>query len=173
MGSLVTEQGQPLEMRRMMVNILVISVAFTFLFTAYQSTANLQSSINTDAGLGTASLSTVYVSLILSCLFVPTFMISKLGVKWTMPVCMAGYAVYIAAQFYPAFFTLIPAAVVVGLVAAPMWSAKCTYLTHVGTLRAKALGTSAEVQVTKLFGIFFLFFQCSQVIGNLISSTGQ
>ncbi|XP_059470338.1 UNC93-like protein [Neocloeon triangulifer] len=173
MGSTSQEQEEKpaAELARMMINVLVISVAFTFLFTAYQSTANLQSSINTDAGLGTASLSTIYVALILSCIFVPTWMISKLGVKWTMPVCMLGYGVYIGAQFYPEFYTLIPAAIVVGLVAAPMWSAKCTYLTQVGTVRAKALGTSAEVQVTRLFGIFFLLFQCSQVIGNLISST--
>jgi Ion channel regulatory protein UNC-93 len=174
MGSSSTaEHEKPLEMRRMMINILIISIAFTFLFTAYQSTANLQSSINTDAGLGTASLSTIYVSLILSCIFVPTFLISKLGVKWTMPVCMFGYAFYIGAQFYPTWYTLIPTAVLVGLVAAPMWSAKCTYLTHIGSLRSKAYGTAPELQVTKLFGIFFLFFQCSQIIGNLISSTGS
>ncbi|XP_065349467.1 UNC93-like protein [Cloeon dipterum] len=158
------------ETRRMLKNILVISFAFTFLFTAYQSTANLQSSINTDAGLGTASLSAVYVALIVSSLFVPTWMITTLGVKWTIPVCMLGYAAYIGAQFYPRFYTMVPAAVLVGLVAAPMWSAKCTYLSHVGFLRADALGTSEEAQRTLLFGIFFLFFQSSQVFGNLISS---
>ena len=42
------------------------------------------------------------------------------------------YSVYIAAQFYPSFGTLVPASIIVGIGAAPMWSAKCTYLTQVG-----------------------------------------
>jgi hypothetical protein len=56
-------------------NLLVIGFSWMFLFTAYQSMANLQSSINSDAGLGTASLSTIYVTLVFSCLFIPHLMI--------------------------------------------------------------------------------------------------
>ena len=44
---------------------------------------------------------------------------------------MLCYTFYMAAQFYPAFETLIPAAVVIGFGAAPLWIAKCAYLTHV------------------------------------------
>ncbi len=42
------------------------------------------------------------------------------------------YSAYILAQFYPEFYTLIPAAVVLGLGGAPMWSAQCTYITRLG-----------------------------------------
>ena len=42
------------------------------------------------------------------------------------------YSTYIAAQFYPTYYTLIPSAVLVGLAGAPLWSAKCTYVSHVG-----------------------------------------
>jgi pheromone shutdown protein TraB len=161
------------EIKRMMYNVVVISLSFTLLFTAYQSTANLQSSLNMEQGLGTASLSTVYATLILSCLFVPTYMISKLTVKWTISVSMLGYAAYIAAQFAASWYTLIPTAALVGISAAPLWSAKCTYLTHIGTVKAKAEDKSPVPQVTRLFGIFFMLFQCSQVFGNLISSTGS
>jgi hypothetical protein len=44
---------------------------------------------------------------------------------------MLCYSTYVAAQFYPEYYTLIPTAVVLGLAAAPMWSAKCKYLTQV------------------------------------------
>lgn len=159
--------------KRMMYNVIVISVSFTLLFTAYQSTANLQSSLNTEAGLGTASLTAVYVGLVISCIFVPTFMITKLTVKWTIPVSMLAYATYIAAQYHPTFYTLIPTGFIVGVGAAPLWSAKCTYLTHIGTIKAKKEKKEPGPQITKLFGIFFLFFQLSQVFGNLISSTGK
>ena len=58
-------------------------------------------------------------------------MIKKLTVKWTMVVLIFCYSTYIAAQFYPEFYTLIPGAIILGLGAAPMWSAKCTYLSQV------------------------------------------
>ena len=48
-----------------------------------------------------------------------------------MAVSMLGYSSFIAAQFYPRYYTMIPAGLLVGLGAAPMWSAKCTYLTVV------------------------------------------
>ena len=52
--------------------------------------------------------------------------------KWTMVASMLCYSTYIAAQFYPTYGTLMPSAVLVGLAAAPLWSAKCTYVSHVG-----------------------------------------
>ena len=103
------------------------------LFTAFQSMAQLQSSINEQEGLGTASLSVIYASLVISCMFVPTFLIKKLTVKWAMVVSMFCYTAYIGAQFYPHFGTLIPGAIILGMGAAPMWSAKCTYLSQVST----------------------------------------
>jgi hypothetical protein len=45
---------------------------------------------------------------------------------------MLCYSTYIAAQFHPTFYTLVPTAVVVGLAAAPMWSAKCIYVAQLG-----------------------------------------
>lgn len=128
-------------------NVIVISIAFMLLFTAFQSMANLQSSINKVRtiwgqlfvyifpfkvdGLGTWSLVTIYATLVLSCMFVPTLMISKLTVKYTMVASILCYSTYIAAQFYPEFYTLVPGAIILGLGAAPMWSAKCTYLSQV------------------------------------------
>jgi hypothetical protein len=62
-------------------NVLVVGFSWICLFTAYSAIANLQSSLNTDGGLGTTSLSVIYVSLIFSSVFLPTTMIKKLGVK--------------------------------------------------------------------------------------------
>lgn len=95
-------------------NLLVVGLAWVFFFTAYQSIANLQSSLNSDGGLGTASLSTIYVSLIFSCIFLPTVMIKKLDVKWTIIVSQFAYILYIASNVYPRYYTLIPAAVILG-----------------------------------------------------------
>jgi len=151
-------------------NVIIIAIAFMLLFTAFQSMANLQSSINKVEGLGTTSLAVIYAALVVSCMFVPTLMIKKLTVKWTMVVSIFCYSTYIAAQFYPQFYTLVPGAIILGLGAAPMWSAKCTYLTQVGNIYAELTNQAVEPIIVKFFGIFFLFFQSSSIWGNLISS---
>lgn len=89
-------------------NQFIIGLAWIFQFTAYQSIANLQSSLNSSEGLGTASLSTIYVALVLSSLFVPPIMIRKLGLKWTIVVSQATYTLFIASNIYPSWYTSIP-----------------------------------------------------------------
>ncbi|XP_071529452.1 UNC93-like protein [Panulirus ornatus] len=160
---------EKMEKFRILKNVVIISIAFMFLFTSFNSMANLQSSINKVEG--TAALSTLYTALVVSCAFVPTWMIKKFKAKWTLCFSMLCYSTYIAAQFYPRVWTLVPTSIILGLGAAPMWSAKCTYLTQVGSKYADIVGESTEVVIVRFFGIFFLFFQSTQVWGNLISSS--
>ncbi len=92
-------------------NLIIISLAWVLLFTAFQSMANLQSSLNSDEGLGTASLSTIYLTLVVSCLLVPPLLIDKLGLKTTIIVSQFTYLLFIASNMYPKWHILIPAAV--------------------------------------------------------------
>ncbi|VVC94339.1 UNC93-like protein [Leptidea sinapis] len=155
---------------RILKNVAAVSAAFMVQFTAFQGTANLQSSINAADGLGTVSLCSIYAALVLSCIFVPTFLIKRLTVKWTLCLSMMCYAPYIAAQFYPAFYTLVPAGVVVGLGAAPMWTSKATYLTQAGSVYAKLTDQAVDGIIVRFFGFFFLAWQTAELWGNLISS---
>jgi hypothetical protein len=159
------------EKRIIYKNVLLISVSFLLLFVAFESMSKLQSSINVVNNLGTWANAAVYASLILSCMFMPSILIKKLKVKWTLVVCIFSYSTYIAAQFYPEFYTLLPTAFILGMGAAPMWSAKCTYLTQVAHRFAGLDGVDPEPIVVKFFGIFFFFFQCNSIIGNIISTS--
>lgn len=158
---------------RILKNVAAVSCAFMVQFTAFQGIANLQSSINAQDGLGTISLSAIYASLVVSCIFVPTFVIKRLTVKWTLCISMLCYAPYIGAQFYPRFYTLVPAGVLLGLGAAPMWASKATYITQVGGVYAKLTDQSVEAIVVRFFGFFFLAWQTAELWGNLISSLGK
>ncbi|XP_021940392.1 UNC93-like protein isoform X2 [Zootermopsis nevadensis] len=155
---------------RILKNIAAVSLAFMVQFTAFQGTANLQSSINAQEGLGTVSLSAIYAALVVSCIFVPTFLIKRLTVKWTLCFSMLMYAPYIGAQFFPRFYTLVPAGVILGLGAAPMWASKATYLTQVGGVYAKLTDQAVDAIVVRFFGFFFLAWQTAELWGNLISS---
>lgn len=95
-------------------NLIVLAMGFLFLFLAFQGLQNLQSSIHSDAKLGLASLCVVYASLVLSCMFVPPLLISKLGPKYTIMLSMCGYVIYTLSMFYPHYGTLIPASILLG-----------------------------------------------------------
>ncbi|XP_037069148.1 UNC93-like protein [Pollicipes pollicipes] len=114
-------------------------------------------------------MATIYVALIVSCLFLPSLVINRLTCKWAIVVCTFLYSLYLLAQFYPRLYTIIPGAIILGISAAPMWSAKCTYLTQVGRVYAEIVQEASEPVIVKFFGVFFLFFQTGQIWGNLIS----
>lgn len=84
------------------VNTMVAHVTILSLsLPCSQGTANLQSSINAKESLGTVSLSAIYAAIVVSCIFIPTLVIRRLTVKWTLCCSMLCYAPYIGAQFYP------------------------------------------------------------------------
>lgn len=66
------EQGENL---RIWKNVLVLGFAFMLHFTAFWGASNLQSSINSDEALGTFTLSAIYSSLIISNIFLSSFVI--------------------------------------------------------------------------------------------------
>ncbi|XP_075059590.1 protein unc-93 homolog A-like [Mixophyes fleayi] len=157
-------------MDRYLKNILVVSFGFLLLFTAFGGLQSLQSSLNADEGLGVASLSIIYGALIISSMFIPPIMIKKLGCKWTIVISMCCYITYSLGNFYPSWYTLIPTSVILGFGGAPLWAAKCTYLTESGNRYAEKVGKVGKDIVNQYFGLFFLIFQSSGVWGNLISS---
>ncbi|UJR33101.1 hypothetical protein I4U23_020558 [Adineta vaga] len=126
-------------------NLLILCLAFLLQFTAFGAMGNLQSSLNTEAN------------------------VAILGLKWTLVLCQIPYLLYIAANYYPKAYLMYPAAALVGLAAAPLWTSKCSYLTETGAIYADMKHVHKDVIVNRFFGLFFMFFQSSQVWGNLIS----
>ncbi|XP_063364450.1 UNC93-like protein isoform X1 [Cydia amplana] len=144
--------------------------AFMVQFMAFHGAANLQSSVNSDAGAGAFTLAAIYFSLILSNILLPAVVIRWLGCKWAVTLSFLAYMPFIAAQFYPRLYTLVPAGMMVGFGGGPLWCAKCTYLSVVAEPYARLSGVPADVLVVRFFGLFFMFYQMAQIWGNLISS---
>ncbi|KAI8491675.1 Protein unc-93 A [Branchiostoma belcheri] len=157
--------------RRIWKNLIVIAVVFLVNFTAFRAIQNLQSTLNSAAGLGVVSLSCVYACMVLSCLYVPIF-IHKVGsCKWTVVVCLLGHILYTGSNFYPSWYTLIPSSVLLGAISGPLWTAQLTYLTRSAQEYAKLLKhDSPEGDIAKFNGVFYFMFGFAGVSGNLISS---
>uniref|UniRef100_A0A673AZ13 Protein unc-93 homolog A n=1 Tax=Sphaeramia orbicularis TaxID=375764 RepID=A0A673AZ13_9TELE len=138
-------------------NVLVVSIGFLSLFTAYGGLQSLQPQCGAGDGRG---LPQRHLRLHHHLLHVPpSHHDQEPGCKWTIVVGMACYV-----------YTLIPTSVILGLGGSPLWSAKCAYLTISGNLQGAAEGKRGSDIINQYFGIFFFIFQSSAVWGNLMSS---
>ena len=69
-GDAVADEALSWSSARLYKNLLLLSISFFFVFSAFQALSNLQSSINCDAGLGLASLAAIYATIIVSGMYI-------------------------------------------------------------------------------------------------------
>lgn len=136
-------------------NLIILSIAFLLLFAAFQSLQNLQSSINVAEGLGNAGLTVLYVSFLISCVFLPSLMLSKLGMKWTMVMSVIAYLGYIGAAFHATWATIIPTSVLLGVLAATLWTGQLSYVAELARLYADITRSKLDECSSRFFGIFY------------------
>ena len=168
----IPEHGSMLSLtdeNRYMKNLIVLSISFMFVFTAYTSLRNLQSSLSHEGGLGMYALSSVYGSLFIGCLFSPTI-VQRFRPKNTMVASLCGMFIYSVSNFYPAYYTLIPACCITGFSLANLWTAHATYMTNTAIRYAELTSKPLQNVLSRFNGIFFMFFQFATIIGGVISS---
>ncbi|CAL1547909.1 unnamed protein product, partial [Lymnaea stagnalis] len=132
---------------------------------------SLQSSLHPQGGLGVVSLSVIYGTTVLSCLMAP-WLINRMTTKWTMVLAFSLFTAYFAANFYPRHFIIIPLSVILGGLAGPMWSAQATYVTTLALTYAqhRRIIFESDDVINQFMGVFFGFYRCSQIWGNIIST---
>jgi MFS family permease len=131
----------------------LLGVLFCLLFSAFNATQNLQSTVNEE--IGNVSLSVLYIVFAFSNFFAPSI-VMKIGEKWSIILGSLAYVLYIAANIHPMLATHIIAGALNGLGAAIIWTAQGSYL----------IKCSSEETVGAFSGIFFGIFQFNQIIGN-------
>uniref|UniRef100_A0A915IBN3 Uncharacterized protein n=1 Tax=Romanomermis culicivorax TaxID=13658 RepID=A0A915IBN3_ROMCU len=165
-----TREKVKMEKYKISRNLFVVSVAFLFVVSAFQGLQNLQLSVNRTNDLGAYSLTTIYIGSVASCMFLPPYLLNRIGCKLTLVTCMSIYSLYMLINFVPEFYSMIPGSLFLGLAMAPLWAAKCTYLTETGFRYAALNLEQPNVVIVRFFGIFFMIVHLGQVFGNLISS---
>ncbi|GFO34077.1 unc-93-like protein a [Plakobranchus ocellatus] len=152
-------------------NLVSISIAFMLVHTGFVSLQSLQSTLHPAGGLGLTSLAVVYGTTVLSCLAAP-WLINRLTTKWTVVLAFSTFAGYFAASFFPERALILPMSVLLGALAGPMWSAQATYVTTLALTYAqhRRIVFESEDVINQFMGVFFGFFRCSQIWGNLIST---
>ena len=155
----LVHNSEVLTSRKILKNIWAISIAFFLNFTSYGGLSKLQSSLHRDEGMGVINFSIIYACMIISSIMLPGILIAKLGHKWTVCLSFIGYIIWMAANGYAVWGTMVTASIILGLCAAPLWIAQSSYFTIIAKPYAELEGISEDAAITKFFGILFFLFQ--------------
>ncbi|XP_063224754.1 UNC93-like protein [Bacillus rossius redtenbacheri] len=153
-------------------NVVCLGVAFMILSTAFIGTVDLQSSLNANQGLGTISLTSMYVISIVSNLCLPTVLIRWLGCKRTVAVCFLAYIPFIVAQLDGSSYALVPGAVLIGVALGPIHCAAGAHLQLLARCSAPR-GPGVEAALLRLLSVFHVFVSLSQVWGSGVTALAR
>ncbi|XP_049873745.1 UNC93-like protein isoform X2 [Pectinophora gossypiella] len=87
-----------------------------------------------------------------------------------MCICFISYMPYMAAQLWPSFYSMVPTGFILGLGGGILWCAICVYVAAIAEAYSKIHKISLEVIFPRFLCIFFVFYNLSEVSGNLVSS---
>ncbi|KAL0915744.1 hypothetical protein M5K25_013198 [Dendrobium thyrsiflorum] len=146
----------------------ILSFAFLFIFSAYGAAQNLQSTVNTEQGLGTTSMGILYLSFTFFSVFA-SVVVRWLGSKKALVLGTTGYLLFIASNLKPLWYTMVPASFYLGFTASIIWVGQGTYITSAARHHAKDCKLHEGTVIGNFNGEFWGFFASTQVIGNLIS----
>lgn len=149
-------------------DVHILSSAFLLIFLAYGAAQNLETTVNSDGGLGNISLGILYVSFMFFSL-VASSVVKALGSKNALVLGTTGYWLFIAANLKPSWYTMVPASLYLGFAASIIWVGEGTYLTSIARSRARDFGIHEGTVIGKFNGEFWGMFASHQFVGNLIS----
>lgn len=115
----------------------------------------LQSSLHKEEGMGTINQSVLYASAVISNFCLPKLFINLIGHKWSMTLSLPGYILWMAANGYAVWGTMVTASILVGISTATLWPSKSSYLTLLAQYYAGISGEKEEAVVARFFGIFY------------------
>lgn len=150
---------------RIYKNVIVVAFSYLLQFSATNGLNSLQSSLNSHENLGVYSLLTMSVSFLISCLFVPMFLCRLIGYKWSLVLSQHVALFFIVSNYFPSFYTLLPASVLYGAALSVLWTLQGSFIVHMsneyGVVCAERQLHHEKIMF-KFFGIFMIIFQLSK-----------
>ncbi|GAB6029499.1 Protein unc-93 A [Chamberlinius hualienensis] len=154
---------------RIRYNIWLSSFALCLIYAGIAPTSLIQSSFNAEGGLGVTSLS-INTAFMIAGSIIAMFVISKIGCKSGLIVGSLLYILYIPANFYPTWFTMIPAAIFSGIGKPIKDVAYKVYVAKLGHFYSELTVTDLDRINSRIFAFGMITTQTGVAIGNLVSS---
>ncbi|CAL1261115.1 unnamed protein product [Larinioides sclopetarius] len=118
-------------------NLIVISFSFLFLKSGDEGLTMLQTTMNKEKGIGTITMAIIFLSDGLTSLLFSSYIVKKLGTKNSLFLGIVTSLPFIACNFYPAWITMMPSAVLRGFGNCLLWTSQCTYFNESSVLFCK------------------------------------
>ena len=164
--SVSPQQPAPTSPKRHYKNLAFICICFHLVNVAFLTLQALQSSFNRQ--LGYVALAVLYGFFLLSTI-VATFLIRKFGPKYIISFACFCQCLYIATNYYPQYYTLVPGSVIGGSLGL-LWISSAVYVTTIAIEVAQAREKRASKYISIFMGIFFMAYGASVPVGNAVSS---
>ena len=170
METTTTEKGNNLSKYKIVWTIVHVSLVFGLIFTAYKALECVQSSLNFESGLGTISISFVYVGYVLSSATIAAPVVSMLTPKWSIFFSFFSHTLFILANIWPSWYTLPAASLVLGVAAGPYWVAQGMYMTTLAVEYAGMTGVSLTKVAERFSSVFHVIWGLAGPLGNLVAA---
>eukprot|EP01060_Flectonema_neradi_P012038 TRINITY_DN18965_c0_g1_i1.p1 TRINITY_DN18965_c0_g1~~TRINITY_DN18965_c0_g1_i1.p1 ORF type:complete len:538 (+),score=92.90 TRINITY_DN18965_c0_g1_i1:78-1691(+) len=131
-----------------------------------------------SSNVGAIAIGILYATFTLCCLIGP-FVVDYLGSKWSVVSAFVIFSVFCVANVLVAsdpgstglqWGLLVPSSAAVGFAASFLWTAQGAYVATNAERYAHANGLEKKAAMGSFMGIFWGFFQATQIAGNLAAS---
>lgn len=143
---------------RIIKNLCAIVISFFFIFSAQGSIISVQSVLNDNESIGLIAMSVNYIMQLLSCILLPQIVIDLIGFKYTLAIAHTFYTLYLSANAWPRYYTMIPGALLSGLAQSLGWNLMGIYVTLLSKQYAKCQNKLFNDVQHLFFGIFTAIF---------------
>ena len=148
-------------------NHFASAISFMLVMSPFLGLQSVQTSLN--GYLGVASLSLVY-GFYFGITFMTPTILRILGPKYAMLFGYSCHVIYIAANFYPRSYTLVPSSILLGIGSGPVWAGIYTHLARTASTVSPLLEHPINSLLFKFSGVLFLFYHLAHIVGNFVSS---
>ena len=158
------------ERRYYLRNMAFLIAGFCFNYTAYLALQALQSSLNSQGGVGVLSLAAMFAGIMVSSAFICPYVISRFGERRVLQFGTIAFANLIAGNAVGNNVYLVFSFFMFGLVSGTFFPSQFRYVSLTSKAYAAVTGQTLDIVLTKFSGAFFTFFVATHFTGNLISS---
>lgn len=149
--------------------VVILAVVFLAIYTSFNSLQNLQSSINHEDGLGLLSLLCIYTMVMLFAILSPVA-IRVLSAKGVIVLTCCVHLIYVASNFYPRQWSILPTSILVGAVSGFLWPCQGVYVISCAQMYCRRQSKDSSYVIGKFYSTFSTIYVASGVTGNLLSS---
>lgn len=150
-------------------NVARLSAGFVFVFMAFNTAQNLESTVVSDNMLVNTSLALLYGVFTFMTIVAPR-LVSMMGPKAAIATGAVPYVLLVFANMAPSYSTFLPAFAAVGFGASILWTGQGIYMSRCAVQEAALTKASAESMTSKLNGVFWTAFQFNAAVGLLAAS---